>query len=107
MPFKPGQSGNPGGRPKGKGLALAVRAKAGDDGEHLVSAWWELATAKSDAIKKKYGAAPTVRDRLTALQELADRGFGKAPQTVAGDPDNPVTVRVVFGGRYRPTGEAA
>lgn len=107
MPFQPGQSGNPGGRPKTKALALAVRAKVGEAGEKLVDAYWELATAKSSTIKTKYGAAPTVRDRLSALQELADRGFGKSPQTVAGDPENPVAVRVMFGGRYRPTDEAA
>lgn len=99
MAFKPGVSGNPGGRPKG--MSLAVRAKVGDDGAEIVNALWFLATATPDEIEERYGSKPTIRDRVTALESLADRGFGKAAQTIAGDSDNPVAVRVMFGGRHK------
>ena len=40
-PFRPGQSGNPGGRPKG--LARATRELVGDDGMPVVELWWDIA----------------------------------------------------------------
>jgi hypothetical protein len=91
--FRPGQSGNPGGRPKG--LQRAIREKYGDDGKQLMLAVHKLAFGKktSDAV------------RLNALQILIERGWGKAPQIVSGDPENPVGLRVTFGGRYKPATE--
>ena len=65
--WKPGQSGNPGGRPKG--LANATREVVGDDGLPLAQLWWEIA---SDKRRKD-------SDRLEASRLLADRGWGKAP----------------------------
>lgn len=82
-------------------MTAAVKAKVGDNGEQLVEAFYLLAFGTSAAIEKKWGAKPTIRDRKDALGELSDRGFGKPTQTVAGDPDQPVSVRVVFGGRHK------
>ena len=94
MPFSPGVSGNPGGRPKG--LSAAVREKYGDDGKKLIAELHKLAFHKRTDDKTKLGA----------IKELLDRGWGKAPQELIGDPSRPIAHRVVFGGRYRPDGKS-
>jgi hypothetical protein len=68
--FKPGQSGNPGGRPKG--LASLVQS-ATRDGADLVSIMTRIATGKLLVNKRP----PSHRDRIAAIEWLADRGFGK------------------------------
>jgi len=65
-PFQPGQSGNPGGRPKG--VARAFRDVLGGSPTEAALGLLEIArTAKRDA------------DRIAAWRELLDRGWGKAP----------------------------
>lgn len=59
-PFKPGQSGNPSGRPKG----IAAKAR-----EHTDRCIEILAEALGDDDKKT---------RIMAAKELLDRGYGKA-----------------------------
>jgi len=66
-PFEPGRSGNPGGRPKG--IARTVREQAGGNPEMLVALLLEIAQ----------DPRAVVRDRLAAVKELLDRGWGKAP----------------------------
>ena len=68
-PFEPGQSGNPGGRPRviGEWRALA-RA-------HAPEAIEELARL---ALKAKSESA-----RIAAIRELLDRGYGKPTQFLA------------------------
>lgn len=81
--FMPGESGNPGGRPKG--LAKRVREAVGRDGERLVT----LHVDVMDDPEQK------MADRLAAARWLADRGFGRvalvadAPEAV-GSPYIPV-----------------
>jgi hypothetical protein len=65
--FVPGQSGNPGGRPKG--LQRRVREEFGNDGDGLVAF---LAGVVTDADAK-------TTDRLEAARILLERGWGKAP----------------------------
>ena len=65
-PFKPGQSGNPGGRPKG----IAAKAR-----EHTDKALDVLVAALDDKDSKV---------RITAAKEIIDRGFGK-PVTMTAD----------------------
>ena len=76
--FKPGQSGNPGGRPKG--IAKAIREVVGDDP-------YELAVILLEIAKD-----PKARhaDRISAVRELLDRGWGKAPAVVAVEGSDPL-----------------
>ena len=60
IPFKPGQSGNPGGRPKG----IAAKAR-----EHTDRAIEVLASGLEDEDP---------RVRIAAAKEIIDRGYGKA-----------------------------
>ena len=78
----PGESGNPGGRPKG--LARRVREAVGRDGERLVTFHVEV---MEDTEQK-------MADRLAAARWLAERGFGRValvadPPEVAGRPPIP------------------
>jgi len=66
--FRPGVSGNPGGRPK---AALDVQ---------------ELARAHTpDAIAALVAALANPRERVSAAVALLDRGWGKPTQPLAGD----------------------
>jgi hypothetical protein len=67
--FKPGQSGNPGGKPK----AIIEVAKLA--GEYALEAIETLAK-----IMRKEKATDTAR--VSAISILLDRGHGKAPQTI-------------------------
>ena len=74
--FKPGQSGNPGGRPKG--IARAFRDTMGSP-EEAARGLLEIArTAKRPA------------DRIAAWRELLDRGYGKAPAFAVMEADDPL-----------------
>jgi hypothetical protein len=65
--FVPGQSGNPGGRPKG--IARTVREVCGGSPLRLAQGLLEIA---EDPKARD-------RDRIAAYSELLDRGWGKAP----------------------------
>lgn len=67
--WKPGQSGNPGGRPKG----IAAKAR-----EHTDKAVEVLAAALDD---------PDPKVRVTAAEKLLDRGYGK-PLAMTADVTN-------------------
>lgn len=73
MPFKPGKTGNPGGRPKG--LAAIVRDTVGVEG------WVEIAR-RMYAIATGDHAEASARDEIAAAAWLADRGYGKAQQAL-------------------------
>jgi hypothetical protein len=82
--FRPGESGNPGGRPKG--LMAFVRERVGDNGERLVVALEAIAYGTADDQKAVFGLTRGLRvsprDRLTAIAELFDRGWGRPAQTI-------------------------
>ena len=67
--WKPGQSGNPGGRPK----AIVEVAKAAR--EHTLEA---IATLREIMRNNK----ATASARVSAAAVLLERGWGKAPQTI-------------------------
>lgn len=77
--FKPGQSGNPGGRPK---EAPEVKALAREYGAEAIAKLVELMRGDDPRVAK------------AAAETLLDRGFGKPQQSVelSGDPDKPLTV---------------
>ena len=72
MPFKKGQSGNPGGRPKVIAeVKELARAHTGEAIETLVS------------IMTNPKSAPAAR--VSAANALLDRGYGKPPQHITGE----------------------
>lgn len=80
MPFQPGQSGNPGGRPK-------------DDPE--VKEVKELAKQKSKrAIERlvEWMESENPKASVAACNSIMDRGIGKPAQdlTISGNPDAPL-----------------
>lgn len=77
MPFQPGQSGNPGGRPKKDPELQAMFQAKGIDAFNVIA---ELINH------------PDPKIRLPAAQTLLDRAFGKPSQTsvIEGNPEAPV-----------------
>jgi hypothetical protein len=80
--FPVGQSGNPGG--KAKGLERRVRDLIGDDIDKMTLSLRDIVLDPS---------APR-RDRIEAYKVLADRGWGKARQTVDVSADLTVGQRI-------------
>ena len=80
-PFKKGQSGNPGGRPKAVAeVKELARARTGDAIETLVS------------IMSNPKAAPAAR--VSAANSILDRGYGKPPQHITGEGGSQFVVRL-------------
>lgn len=68
--FKPGISGNPGGRPKG--LSRRVRELVGDDGQAIAE---YMLSVMNDEKQR-------ARERMEAAKWLADRAFGRPVQAL-------------------------
>lgn len=68
-PFQPGQSGNPGGRPKENDEVRALARAHTKTAIERLAFWMTSDNAKAS---------------VSASQALLDRGWGKAPQAVTG-----------------------
>lgn len=73
MAFKPGQSGNPSGRPK---VDFEVRQLAREYGREAIEKLVAIMRGDNAALAK------------AASEALLDRGYGKPVQSVGGDPDS-------------------
>lgn len=83
IPWKPGQSGNPGGRPKG--IASKARELIGNDPTALLGVFLEIAQNP----KEKAG------DRRAAAESLLDRAYGKAPIFTPIDGEDPLDLETL------------
>ena len=80
-PFKPGQSGNPGGRPK-KDLASIIASEVFAENPEVI---------KAGLTKKLQHGDPA------AFKALADRAFGRLPQPVEQSGNDGGPIDIVFG----------
>ena len=85
-PWKPGQSGNPSGRPRGTRDLAGYVLETTDGGKELVDALVPIARGAMPKVLVQEGSSPRkdqqVRpaDQLKAIEMLLDRGFGRSPQ---------------------------
>ena len=86
-PWKPGQSGNPSGRPRGTRDLAGYVLETTDGGKELVDALVSIARGVMPKVAAQEGSRPRkdqqVRpaDQLKAIEMLLDRGFGgRSPQ---------------------------
>jgi len=85
-PWKPGQSGNPSGRPRGTRDLAGYVLESTNGGEELVDALVSIARGVMPSVPVQKGSRPRkdqqVRpaDQLKAIEMLLDRGFGRSPQ---------------------------
>lgn len=96
--FRPGVSGNPGGRPKGFGDRIRMLTR---DGEELIEIALKVARGELSVVKAtkdgNFDVLPTAKERLDAIAWLGDRGWGKAaqPVEVTGEDGGPLQVIVM------------
>ena len=85
-PWKPGQSGNPSGRPRGTRDLAGYVLETTDGGKELVDALVSIVRGDVPNLAVQTGSRPRkdqqVRpaDQLKAIEMLLDRGFGRSPQ---------------------------
>ena len=85
-PWKPGQSGNPSGRPRGTRDLAGYVLENTDAGRELIDALVSIARGVMPSVPVQKGSRPRkdqqVRpaDQLKAIEMPLDRGFGRSPQ---------------------------
>lgn len=83
--FKPGKSGNPGGRPKLGDGYHSIREMCRAASPDMIRVLIEIATDPNCAEST----------RITAANSLLDRGYGRPAQAVTGEDGGPVHIRVL------------
>ena len=93
--FKPGQSGNPGG--KSKGFATIIKGLCGDDYEKIATGFALIAWGSDEQRREFFGTTVKVsaKDRLIAMRELRDSGPGRPVQTLDHRGNVPAATRVI------------
>lgn len=93
MPWGKGQSGNPGGRSKTQAMLARLCRSNTRDGLDLVEFAMKVLRGEVEVlVPTKLGVVdvgPSVRDRLTAMQWLSDRGWGKTPDAAEDEQGEP------------------
>ena len=85
-PWKPGQSGNPTGRPRGTRDLAGYVLESTDAGRELIDALVCLArgvlpnVAMPEGSRSRKDQQVRPADQLKAIEMLLDRGFGRSPQ---------------------------
>lgn len=82
-PFRKGESGNPGGRPKSKILSAELR-KALEANDGVLARWLIAALVKM-----------VLDGKSDAMKMIFDRTEGKIPQPIIGDEEQPLTFKFV------------
>jgi hypothetical protein len=85
----------PKGSPKTGGRKKGVPNKATAELKALAQAWGPASitmAAELAGLVEGKKAAQSETARLVAIGLILDRGYGKATQTIAGDPDSPLKV---------------
>ena len=88
MPFQPGQSGNPGGRPRNDPKRLEFKQRCL---LFMNREGWDML---EEVARERHG-----RDRLRALETIAAYAVGRPTQPISGDVDPeapPIQVTVTF-----------
>lgn len=78
--FKPGQSGNPAGKPPGRNVSNLIRKRCGDNAERIVTELEAIAFGRKGPRSPEY--LHDVFARMKALDRLFERGYGKVPDQV-------------------------
>lgn len=86
--YRPG-----GGRPKGS-ISDERRAQLRAEATLKELATQHTETAIKTLVTLLKSAKTPAAARVAAIKEILDRGHGKATQTIAGDPDNPLHVAI-------------
>lgn len=91
--FKPGQSGNPGGRPKGLASKIRERVPPEDLADWYIALW----TKDTDRLAELGVDLKdiTLAERNKAGEWLSDRGYGKAPVYAPVEDGDPLELSAV------------
>ncbi len=94
--FKPGETGNPKGRPVG--LERRLKEQIGDNVPALIDALLSIALGDLDEVTGRRGP-PTeeAKTRVTAIRELLDRLMGKPRQSLEVSSDGPAMLLEALG----------
>ena len=93
--FESGQSGNPGGRPKG--FATKIKELCGDDYEKIAKGLYLIAFGTAHERDEFFGESVrvTTKDRIAAAIALRDSGPGRPVQALEHRGDVPQATRVI------------